>query len=82
MPYVNIPDSGLGGATAKIVGKLQGQITAQVLKKANDIVNNLNKQGCPNSNDLKRLRQQKAQLDSAIGSISGKLSKFKKLPKN
>ena len=81
MPYVNIPDSGLGGATAKIVGKLQGQITAQVLKKANDIVNNLNKQGCPNSNDLKRLRQQKAQLDSAIGSISGKLSKFKKLPK-
>ncbi len=81
MPYVNIPESGLGGATAKIVGKLQGIITAQVLKKANEIVNKLNKQGCPKSNDLKRLRQQKQQLDSAISSISGKLSKFKKLPK-
>ena len=38
MPYVNIPESGLGGATAKIVGKLQGIITAQVLKKANEVL--------------------------------------------
>lgn len=80
MPYVNIPESGLGGATAKIVGKMQGQITAQVLKKAIDIVNKLNKEGCPTSSELKRLRQQKEQLDSAISSISNKLSKFKKLP--
>lgn len=80
MPYVNIPDSGLGGATAKIVGKIQGKITAQVLKQAANITNKLNRDGCPTRGELARLRQQKQQLDSAIGGISDKLSRFQKLP--
>src|SRR6056300_1017058 len=81
MPYVNIPDSGLGGATAKIVGKIQGEVASLVLKKANEIVNKLNVDGCPSSSELSRIRKQKDLLFNQLSSIDGKLAKFKALPK-
>lgn len=80
MPYVNIPDSGLGGVVALIVGKIQGKLSAAVLKQATNITNSLNTDGCPTGTQLKRLRNQKQQLDNALSQIDGKLSKFKALP--
>ena len=80
MPYVNIPDSGLGGVVALIVGKIQGKLSAAVLKQSTNITNSLNTDGCPTDAQLKRLRNQKQQLDNAISQIDGKLSKFKALP--
>ena len=55
MPYVNIPDSALAGATSKIVGKLQGELVSKIMKKIFDIVSKLNVDGCP-SEDLNRIR--------------------------
>lgn len=80
MPYVNIPNSGLGGAIGKIVGKIQGNISAKVVKQGLTMTNKLNMVGCPTEEDLKRLRAQKQQLDKAVKSIDGKLSKFQSLP--
>ena len=81
MPYVNIPDSGLGGSIAKIVGKLQGQVSAQIVKQATSITNKLNREGCPTTNELQRLRKQKQQLDTSLTQINNRLGKFKALPK-
>lgn len=80
MPYVNIPNSGLGGAIAKIVGKIQGNVSAKVVKQGLTLTNKLNMRGCPSEADLKRMRSQKQQLDKAVSSISSKLSKFQSLP--
>ena len=81
MPYVNIPESGLGGAVAKIVGKLQGKVSAQVLNSATEITNKLYTGGCPSKKDIQRIRQQKQRLDNAISSIDSRLNKFRNLPK-
>ena len=81
MPYVNIPDSGLAGGVAKIVGKLSGKISAEILGKANELVANLNVDGCPKSKSLDRMRNQVSQLQNSLRSIDSRLSKFKKLPK-
>ena len=43
MPYVNIPDSGLTGTIAKLVGKLQGQVVSHALKISTEVSNQLNK---------------------------------------
>ena len=80
MPYVNIPNSGLGGAIAKIVGKIQGNVSAKVVKQGLTLTNKLNMKGCPSEADLKRMRSQKQQLDKAVSSINSKLSKFQSLP--
>ena len=80
MPYVNIPDSGLGGVVAVLVGKIQGKLSAQVLNKATQITNKLNVSGCPSKRDVQRLRSQKQQLDSIINSLNNRLSKFQRLP--
>lgn len=81
MPYVNIPDSGLGGVIAKLVGKLQGQVSSQVLDRATEITNKLNVSGCPSKRDIQRIRRQKQSLDDSISRIDNRLSKFRRLPK-
>ena len=55
MPYVNIPDSGLHGAIAKIVGKMQGQVMGKVIKNSTNITNSLNRKGCPTGSETNRL---------------------------
>lgn len=80
MPYVNIPNSKLGGAVAKIVGKLQGQIVAKAQGKVGDMVNKLTSEACPATDQLARLRKQKEGIDSALKGIQNKLAKFKKIP--
>ena len=47
MPYVNIPDTGLPGAVATIVGKIQGNVSAKIVKQGLTITNKLNRKGCP-----------------------------------
>lgn len=80
MPYVNIPDSGLGGATAKIVGKIQGEIASKVMSKVSDIVNKLNTDGCPSNRELTRIRNKVNKLLSVLSSVDSKLAKFRALP--
>lgn len=80
MPYVNIPDSGLGGATAKIVGKIQGEIASKVMAKVSDIVNKLNTDGCPPGRDIIRIRNKVNRLLNVLSSVDSKLAKFRALP--
>lgn len=80
MPYVNIPDTGLPGAIATIVGKIQGNVSAKIIKQGLTITNKLNRKGCPTEAELLRMRNQKTQIDRAIKAMDGKLSKFAALP--
>jgi len=78
MPYVNIPDSNLSGAIAKLVGKIEGDVTGKVLAKANEIQTKFRIEGCPAN--VGRLRDQKNRLDSSSKQISNRLSRFRRLP--
>lgn len=80
MPYVNIPETGLPGAIAVIVGKIQGNVSAKIVKQGLTITNKLNKKGCPTEPELIRMRNQKNQIDKAVKAMDGKLSKFASLP--
>lgn len=80
MPYVNIPDTGLPGAIATIVGKIQGNVSAKIIKQGLTITNKLNRKGCPTEAELLRMRNQKTQIDRAIKAMDGKLGKFAALP--
>ena len=80
MPYVNIPDTGLPGAVATIVGKIQGNVSAKIVKQGLTITNKLNRKGCPTEAELVRMRNQKTQIDRAVKAMDGKLSKFASLP--
>lgn len=80
MPYVNIPDSGLGGSVAKIVGKMQGQVMSKVLDTSTNITNKLNREGCPTGNETQRLRAKLDQANKALAGVQSRLGKFKALP--
>ena len=80
MPYVNIPNSGLGGSVAKIVGKMQGQVMSKVLDTATNITNKLNREGCPTGNETQRLRQKLDQANKALAAVQSRLAKFKSIP--
>ena len=80
MPYVNIPDSGLGGSVAKIVGKMQGQVMSKVLDTSTNITNKLNREGCPTGNETQRLRAKLDQANKALAGVQSRLAKFKALP--
>lgn len=78
MPYVNIPDSSLTGTIAKLIGKIEGDVSSKIIKQANDIQNKFRTQGCPT--DVDRIANQVNNLNSASQSIDGRLSKFRSLP--
>jgi len=80
MPYVNIPDSGLHGAIAKIVGKMQGNVMAKVITNSTNITNSLNRKGCPTGPETKRLRNKLNQNTTALQKVSSRISKFKAIP--
>lgn len=80
MPYVNIPDSGLGGTVAKIVGKLLGQVSGQALDNVRTISNNLSLEGCPIPAQNNRLKNKQKAVSSFASKSNKKLDKFKKLP--
>lgn len=81
MPYVNIPESKLSGTIARLVGKLQGQVTSHALDRATEITNLLNREGCPSEKELRRLRSKKDSLDNKLASIDKRLSRIRKLPR-
>ena len=78
MPYVNIPESKLVSTIASLVGKIQGDVVGKVIKRAGELETKFRSEGCPTN--LGRIRSQLNGLNSSIGAINGKLSKFKKLP--
>ena len=78
MPYVNIPESKLVSTIASLVGKIQGDVVGKVIKRAGELETKFRSEGCPTN--LGRIRSQLNGLNSSIGSINGKLAKFKKLP--
>lgn len=79
MPYVNIPPSRLVASIARLVGKIEGDITGKVLAKAGTLESLFKSEGCPTN--LNRIRNQKNGLDNALASIDGRISKFRRLPK-
>lgn len=80
MPYVNIPESNLGGIASAQIGKLQGVVLSKVLEKANAVVEKLKQAGCPNSAGTKKLRDELSKIKSLLDSVDNKLSKFRALP--
>ena len=80
MPYVNIPESRLAGGVAKIIGKLQGELSSRVLAQAGSIQDQFRVSGCPTTAQLAKINNKKQQLDKGISGIDKRLSKFKKLP--
>jgi len=80
MPYVNIPNSGLGGSVAKIVGKMQGQVMSKVLDTSTNITNKLNREGCPENKEVQRLRNKLNQANNALSAVQSRLAKFKAIP--
>lgn len=81
MAYVHLKEQKMGAAIAKIVGKLQGKISANAISQTINIANSLRSGGCPSSDKLGRLQNQAAGISNALGGIERRLSKFKKLPK-
>jgi len=79
MPYVNIPESRLGGVVSKQIGKLQGDVIGKVLKQSFEVAQKLQESGCANPREINRLRNKLNSLSNAINGVNSKLSKFKSL---
>ena len=81
MAYVNLQDSGMSAGIAKIVGKLQGKLAANVIAQTTEISDNFRSAGCPTLGKLDRLKNKQENLNKSLSSINGRLNKFRKLPK-
>ena len=81
MAYVNIPDSGLGGVGAKIVGKLLGQVSGGALDTTRELQDKLGLSGCPNPRANNRLKGKQRELTTTMVKANKKLQKFQRLPK-
>ena len=80
MAYVNIPDSGLHGSIAKIVGKMMGSVMSKVLQNSTSITNSLNRKGCPTGPETARLRKQLNQNQKSLQQVQNRIGKFKAIP--
>jgi len=81
MAYVHLPDSPMAGGISKIIGKLQGKISAGALKQTSEIADKLRVSGCPTTNQLNRLKNKSESLNSSVSKINRRLDKFRKIPK-
>tara|TARA_B110000858_G_scaffold17273_1_gene17400 strand:+ start:7999 stop:9165 length:1167 start_codon:yes stop_codon:yes gene_type:complete len=81
MAYVNLKESGMSAGIAKIVGKLQGKLAANVIAQTTEISDNFRSAGCPTLGKLDRLKNKQQNLNKSLSSINGRLNKFRKLPK-
>lgn len=79
MPYVNIPESQLAGTIAKLVGKIEGDVSNKVLSKANEIQTKFRVEGCPTN--ISRIRDQVNKLNSSSTTVTNRLNRFKRLPR-
>lgn len=80
MPYVNIPDSGLHGTIAKLVGKMMGGVMSKVIQNSTNITNSLNRKGCPTGPETDRLRSKLNQNQKSLQQVQSRISKFKAIP--
>lgn len=81
MAYVHLKESKMGAGIAKIIGKLQGKLSANAINQTIDIANSLRLGGCPTGPKLNRLQNQAAGISNALGGIERRISKFKRIPK-
>lgn len=81
MAYVHLPDSPMAGGIAKIIGKLQGKISAGALKQTSEIADKLRVSGCPTTAQLNRLKNKSESLNSSVSKINRRLDKFRRIPK-
>ena len=81
MAYVHLKESKMGAGIAKIIGKLQGKLSANAINQTIDIANSLRSGGCPTGPKLNRLQNQAAGISNALGGIERRISKFKRIPK-
>lgn len=82
MPYVNIPDSGLGGIVAKVIGKLLGNVSGNALETVRSIQNQLSEQGCPLPTENRRLKNKQTRVQQLTTRSNNRINKFKRLPPN
>jgi hypothetical protein len=71
----------MAGGIAKIIGKLQGKISAGALKQTSEIADKLRVSGCPTPGQLDRLKNKSQNLNSSISKIDRRLDKFRRIPK-
>jgi hypothetical protein len=81
MPYVNIPRSRITRGIARIVGRVQGDIVNKIVTQTSSITSNFRRQGCPSSDKLNRLRNQKQGLDQGISGVINRVNRFRNLPR-
>lgn len=81
MAYVHLPESGMAAGIAKIVGKLQGKLAANVIDQAAGISDSFRVAGCPSLDKLNRLKSKQQNLNKSLSSINNRLDKFRRLPK-
>lgn len=78
MPYINIPDSKIIGTIAKVIGKIEGDVSGKIIAKANEVQVKFRTEGCPT--DIDRVADVVNKLNTASRSIDRRLDKFRKLP--
>ena len=81
MAYVHLKEQKMGAGIAKIVGKLQGKISANAISQTINIANDLRSGGCPTGNKLNRLQNQAAGISNALGGIERRIARFRRLPR-
>ena len=80
MPYTHIPESGMAGGLAVIIGKIQGKINAQIMDGMADIVNQLQAPVCPDDGRLNQLDNKRNKLNNQLRSAGNALNRFRKIP--
>ena len=80
MPYTHIPESGMAGGLAVIIGKIQGKISAQVMDGMADVVNQLQAPVCPDDRTLNQLDNKRNKLNNQLRSAGNALNRFKRIP--
>jgi hypothetical protein len=80
MPYTHIPESGMAGGLAVIIGKIQGKISAQVMDGMADIVNQLQAPVCPSDSRLNQLDNKRNKLNNQLQSAGNALNRFRRIP--
>lgn len=79
MPYLRIPKSKIPGAIAKLVSKLELELTTRIQQEAGKIVDKIRSEGCPTN--LNRTVRKAQGLTTGINKLESRLKQFKALPK-
>ena len=79
MPYLKIPPSFLPETIAKLVSKIEQELSIRVQEEAGRLVDNVRSEGCPTN--LSRAVQKTQGLQNGVNQLNSRLTKLKRLPK-